>query len=671
MKNNIKKLLLVSLATILVSCGTTTNSESLSSSEQSSEYVPQPNDRTWEITSIDKSLKLNVYLKGGYVTYEVFKDDKEVVGESGLLIMTDSTGFEYGVEYYDETEITTISTTYENISGSYSEVSTACNEIIISLIDVNDMLWDLTFRVYDDGYALRHGISSVDGSSGSLTFYGEETTWALPKNSRTYGMDFNTTPAHPYFSYEEFYARRSANNIEGANISMPFLYKTNDDVWSLITESELMGSQFYGSFLTGIGDRVIQTIPAYGAEKEGTEGITVNYPFEMPWRVCPTGSLADIVESSLVEDVYDDVEYWKPDNYNELTNEEKAIYNYDWVEPGIVAWNWLSYTGKRPQNDWDLHKEYIDLAYEMGWKYIILDGGWDNNISSMDSMAGFMDMMRYANSKNVKVIAWGNGLTKTSPAALETVLNQWQLWGIAGVKLDFFDGQAGTLPNEECGESQATVVHYEKIYQECAKRKMVVNCHGGNKPTGERRIYPHVLNREGIRGNEMKSMQAEQLVTIPFIRGVVGPSDYTPVLKPFTQYTTMGMQLAQCVLYESGLPSMADKCDVYYNSIAKDFLKALPATWDDLKYLGGEPMDSCVIARRKGNEWWIAGIGTDAKEFALNLSFLDEGVTYNADIYTDGTSYDTIKNSKQQVNSNSTLAVSIAKNGGFAIRLTK
>jgi len=670
-KTKLLNILLASLVLPLAAC-TPTNSNSTGDVKSSSSPVKNPINLAsdnWSISSLDKSLKVNVYLIENYVYYEVLKNDTSVLDLSSLSMITDISSFEDGVEFYDQTDITTLSFTYDNISGSYSEVSTACNEITLTFVDLNDMLLDVTFRVYDDGYAFKYGIRASDDTAGKMIINSEESIFTIPEGAETHSMEYNG--GSEWFSYEEYYDVHSSSKLDDYYMSMPFLYQTKNDVWSLITEANIVGSDYIGSFLQGIGDRQVQTVPGYGAEM----AFEVNYPYETPWRIGITGTLADVTESSLVEDVYDDVEYWKPDNYESLSNEEKEIYNYDWVEPGIVAWNWLQYTGHRGQKDWDLHREYIDLAVEMGWKYIILDGGWVP--STMSEISGFQEMMAYADQYNIKVIGWGHAMNDFGTyAQLTSTLDRWKNWGIDGIKIDFFDGQgANSIEATGAGEHQLTLQHYERVYQECAKRQMVVNCHGSNKPTGERRIYPHVLNREGIRGNEMRTMNPRQLTSIPFLRGITGPSDYTPTLHPLTDDTTVGLQLALHVLYESGLPSMAGKTAEYYNSIAKGFLKALPCTWDDLKYIDGTPREDSVLARRKGNEWWVGGITVKEQTFTIDLSFLDENTEYVADIYYDGEAAQNevnlnLQNRKENVNSNSKLTIAAPDGGGFAIRIT-
>lgn len=646
------------LVTSIVGCSNTSSQIPTTSEEKISSISIDP-EKSWSVSSVDGSLKVNCYLVDGQVYFDVAKNGEAVVLPSKLGLLTDSAFFEEGVTF-DSKEERRIDVSYDNISGKSSHVETSCNELTVTFLEF-DFYLDVTFRAYDDGYAIRYGIRAVDGGKGKFTITDEITSFQMPLTATTYSMPYKGSSQ--YFSYEEYYEKRSAKNIDGLKISMPFLYQASDNVWSLITEADIYGHEYIGSFLEGKKNGLVETMPAWKAAEENE----VSFPFTSPWRLGITGSLSDIVESELVEAVYDEIEPWKPDNYNSLTPEEQEIYNYDWVQPDVLTWSWLSYTGHRNQKDWALHKEYIDLASEMGWTWYLLDGGWE---PSLADMADYYDLRDYAREKNVKLMAWGHSIQAFStPSACDAKLKNWADMGIEGIKIDFFDGQGLAEPWEFRGEDQRTIGIYENIYQTAAKYKMVVNCHGGNKPTGERRQYPHVINREAIRGNEMRSMISNQLVTIPFLRGVVGPSDYTPTLMPVNKTTTIGMQLALHVLYESGLTAISGKVAEYKNAVCKEFLRDLPVAWDETKLLSGKPMEDCVIARRKGNEWWIAGSTALEKEFEIDLSFLGEG-TYLADIYRDGNSYVDLINDKEDVTASTKLIINASNNGGFAIRIS-
>lgn len=643
--------------------------ENPSSSSSSGSLV---SGQIFEVESPDSALKAQVVLDDfGSLSYSVRKNEVPIVENSSL-------GFELEEENlsqmltFEKIERRSVSLTYSNISGRYSEVEDAFNEIVLTLNGLEFAL-DLTMRAYDDGYAFRYDIYKSDGSEGTFTVLNENSFFALPESSTTWIQPYATnTSGLNCFSYEEAYTRRKSASLSGKYISMPMLYQAGkSDLYSLITESGLIGSGYYGSFLKEPSEYeetgILQTVhsPAGVANPDNV----VAYPFTSPWRVGITGTLKEVTESELVEKVYDDAEYYKPDDYDTLSEEEKKIYDYDWVEPGVTAWNWLIYTGTKPQNDYDLQREYVDLAQSMGWTYTILDGGWN---SSLDVTA-FKEFVQYAHERNVKVLVWCNALTdfaNGSEALLIQKLRTWKSYGVDGIKIDFFDGQNATNPSHQ-GEDIETIKWYETIYQETAKLQMVVNCHGSNKPTGERRVYPHVINREGVRGNEFKSVDSSITVNSMFTRAIVGPSDFTPVVSPLSKGMTVGHQMALAVLYESGAPSMADYASTYAKEEYNAFYKALPATYDDMVYIGGELDGYFIAARRKGNDWFIAGINAVLeRDVEIDLSFLDEG-SYTATVYTDGDDYKSIVKSSKTLTRADKENLSLVKNGGFVLHLQK
>lgn len=178
------------------------------------------------------------------------------------------------------------------------------------------------------------------------------------------------------------------------------------------------------------------------------------------------------------------------------------------------------------QSDWELQKEYVDTAAEMGWPYVLLDGGWDST-----NYEKITEFCTYAEEKGVKVLVWLDALSSFDGGSERTLtrrLKRYAQCGVDGVKVDFFDGQTMQDLNEFQGEDTEMIKWYETVYQECAKLKLVVNCHGSNKPTGERRIYPNVICREGVRAYEMYgNLGTNEIINSLFIRGVIGPADFT------------------------------------------------------------------------------------------------------------------------------------------------
>ncbi len=633
---------------------------------------PDTSDKgSWTVSSPDGSIKSEIVMdSAGELSYSVKKGELTVLEKSALGLTIEEDDFRLlSIENVDSQRVTG---EYENITGKHDKVTFDCNETTITFKGWNFYL-DLTMRAYDDGYAFRYGVRAVDGSEGTMTVLSENTEFALPANSTVWAMPFSGLYGQNFFAYEETYNRMRYDDLAQNDISMPMLYKLKgSETYSLITESGLIGSGFYGSFLREAeeneGTGILQTVPTPAGFMIDDNKIA--YPFTSPWRMGITGDLGTVVESELVEKVYDDAEYWKPDNYDELSEQEKKTYDYDWVEPGVTAWDWLIYLNITSQNDYTMHRRYVNLAQEMGWKYIIVDGGWNSGLNVDD----FIAFVKEANEKGVKIIVWCNSFPDFGfgrKEILEQKLDLWKSWGVSGIKIDFFDGQNSENP-KFYGEDTGTIAWYETIYQECAKREMIVNCHGCNKPTGERRVYPNVLNREAIRGNENTNIDATVTVNQLFTRAVVGPSDFTPVVNPFTAGMTMAQNMALAILFECGTPSMADFEYTYTQDQIIDFYKNLPARHDDTKFLGGELDSYYVGAVRAGENWFVGGVNSVLDTMAtVDFSFLDSDKTYEAEIFVnDPTDNKAVLKVIKNVKSTDKEVIDMFKNGGFAIRLT-
>lgn len=241
-------------------------------------------------------------------------------------------------------------------------------------------------------------------------------------------------------------------------------------------------------------------------------------------------------------------------------------------------------------------------------------------------------------------------------------------------------------------DDQAMVNYYERIAREAAKRNLLVNFHGGYKPTSMHRLYPNVINHEAVRGLEWNKFDSvgttpEHAATIPFARMIAGYMDYTPgamrnaakgnyktfMKQPMSQGTRCH-QLAMYVLYEAPLLMLADAPTLYQKEpVILDFLAKVPTTWDDTKALDGKIADYAAIARRKGDEWYIGAL-TDwsPRQLTLDLSFLGNG-NYTAELLTDGINADhdgtDYKKTTRQVNKNTKLQLDFAPAGGAAIRI--
>ena len=441
--------------------------------------------------------------------------------------------------------------------------------------------------------------------------------------------------------------------------SYPALFNAPDSTcWYLIHEADL-NRNYCGSKLSNVADKNVYklTFPDPG-DGNGSSQPTITLPWKSPWRVIIMGSLADIVESTLVDDVCPGTSMTKT----------------DWIQPGMASWNyWSSNHGTK---DYKVVCEFADLAAEMNWPYTLLDWEWDE----MANGGNLEDALKYIHSKGVKPLMWYNsGAFKwvratprdrmlTHESRIKEFARLKEL-GVAGVKVDFF-----------LSEKQDMIKYYLDILDDAAQYEMMVYFHGCVVPRGWARTYPHLMTYEGIRGAEWYNNGPEFTVTapehntvIPFTRNVVGSMDYTPVTftnSQFPHITSYGHELALSVLFESGIQHMADRPDGYRNlpDIPRTFLKEIPAAWDDTQLLDGYPGKDVIIARRKGELWYMGGINAEAREKQkkIPLDFLPEGVKFKITLIADGEHDKDFNTQIMVVDQSGFVDVKLLRRGGFA-----
>ena len=372
------------------------------------------------------------------------------------------------------------------------------------------------------------------------------------------------------------------------------------------------------------------------------------------------------------------------------------IGDTSWISPGKVAWDWWNNTNitgvdfKSGMNT-DTYLYYIDFAAKNHLEYIIIDEGWSSEESLMKDLNPEIDLPRliaYGRQKGVGIILWSSwrNLIGNDPmcdqSVVEAVMAHYADMGIKGFKVDFFDRD----------DQQVTASAY-KIAEIAAKHHLHLDYHG-LKPFGIQRAYPNILNFEGVKGLENSKWeprvgdgplhnQPRYDVTIPYLRMLAGPLDYTPgammnAMKdsffgnndhPMSQGTRVH-QMAMYVTFEAPLQMLADSPTKYMqNQECTDFIAQIPTTFDETIALDGKLGEYTVIARRKGAVWYLAAM-TDwtARDLTIDLSFLGEG-THQADIFADGvnatkeaTDY---KHSRQAVKSSDRLAVHLSSGGGW------
>ena len=317
----------------------------------------------------------------------------------------------------------------------------------------------------------------------------------------------------------------------------------------------------------------------------------------------------------------------------------------------------------------------------MNWTYTLLDWEWDG----MTNGGNVEDAAKYILSKGVKPLIWynsGGNHTYVASTPKDRMLNhenrvaeftKLNRMGFVGVKIDFFES-----------EKQDMIKYYLDILDDAAQFKMMVYFHGCVVPRGWSRTYPHLMTYEAVRGAEWYNnvpdftMSAPEHNTIlPFTRNVIGSMDYTPVTFTNSQYphvTSYGHELALSVLFESALQHLADRPEGYYAlpDAAKAFLRTVPNAWDDTRLLDGFPGKDVILARRKGNDWYVAGINAELREKRKNikLDFLADNVKYKLTLIADGAHDKEFATQYIAVDKTSAIDVKMLRRGGFSAVIT-
>lgn len=538
--------------------------------------------------------------------------------------------------------------------------------------------YSLEFRAYDEGAAYRW----VSAAKGDYQVMSEQVTFTFPADHNIWFPEEESLMSHQ----ERAYLKEKLSNIGSERFgSTGMLVDCGKGVKTYISESGLM--DYPGMWLRGCDENKNALKGKFAGvvleeKKENDRDVRpVKYadyiaqcsgPRVFPWRVMLiTENDAALVESTLIY---------------QLAPEQK-IENTDWIKPGKVAWDWWNANNiygvdfESGVNN-ETYKYFIDFASANGLEYIILDEGWYHLGDVLDVVdeIDIQELVDYGKAKNVEIILWV--VWKTLDEKLVEALDQFQKWGVKGIKIDFMQR-----------DDQWMVNFYEKIAMECAKRQLLVDYHGAYKPCGLDRAYPNVVSYEGVKGLENAKWSnlpdPEHDVTLPFIRMVAGPMDYTPGaminktkqnFQPvFTEPMSQGTrchQLGMYVVYESPLQMLADNPSNYYREPGcMEFLSVVPSVWDDTKVLEAKVSDYIAVAHRSGDSWYVGAMTDwDPRTLELKLDFLGEG-TYTMKVWKDGVNATKhaadFAQETVEVTSGSAVKVNMAPGGGWVAIIEK
>ncbi|MCR5242076.1 MAG: glycoside hydrolase family 97 protein [Prevotella sp.] len=503
----------------------------------------------------------------------------------------------------------------------------------------------LTVRLYNDGVAIRESQAST-------------LTYLIPEGMKRW-MEQWTDSYEGFFPLSTTYkvqpvpsfsgiskSAEGYNNRWGYPALLEAFSQKGAKVFALITEANILKGNS-ASCLFNDGER-------YRVVPDEAQPSTIS---PQPWRVIIVGSLADIVESTLVTDV----------------SEPSKIADTSWIHPGVVSWVYWAYN--HGSNDYQIIKQYVDLAVSLHLPYVLIDAEWDG----MKDGYTIEHAIRYAKAMGVKPLIWYNSsvgwvdgaptpkFRLNKPEDREKEFAWCERLGVAGVKIDFFSG-----------DNQKNMDYCIDLLECAARHHLLVNFHGATVPRGWQRTYPNLLSTEGVYGAEwynnvptFTDKAASHNATLPFTRNVIGPMDYTPCAFSDSQHphiTSHAHELALTVLFESGLQHLADRPESFLSQPAeiRQFLSTLPAAWDDTRFVCGYPGEYAVLARRSGDTWYLAGInGTDQpKTILLPNGGWNKGKKGNVTVYADGSNW--------QISTRRDVPKSIKciPRGGFIVKIT-
>lgn len=547
------------------------------------------------------------------------------------------------------------------VKSKHSEILNSYNELLLSLREKSGPMRQLgmEIRAYNDGVAFRYKLLRA-ARAGDRQITKELTTFSIPGDPKAWIVEYK---GYSSSNEAEFFEHPLSYLTDKSIAGIPMLMEYGNKCWVAITEAKIDNYAAFYIGTNGVSNQLTTKLVPVPGEPENGVKVRFNDEVYTPWRVLMIGETpGTLIESEIIQNL----------------NDPCAIKDPSWIKPGLSAWDhWWSGEVKM---EMPVIKQYINLASEMEWPYMLVDWQWYGKFNTPEAeltkWAPQIDMpeiISYARSKNVKIIVWLYSSDVNRNSAYKIAFPIYEKWGIAGIKIDFMDR-----------DDQWMVNWYHDIIKCAAENHLMVDFHGAYKPDGIIRTWPNMITREGVMGNEYykfsNKMSPEHNVKLAFTRMLAGQMDYTPgaflnVTKeqyknqtPAVVWNTRAAELSKFVIYESPLTVVCDHPDNILNQPGSDFLKIVPTTWDDIKFIGGYPGDYVALAKRSGDKWFLGVMNNSVgKNVEISLSFLPAG-TYEAETWSDTKNSD--KEPKElkkniQVLKSGTMKVTLAKNGGF------
>ena len=626
---------------------------------------------TYDLSSPNGHIQIKIQA-GERITYDIAVNSKTVIRNATLALDIDHTNIGANPKV-NGTKNDTVERDIEcPVPQKSAKIHEAYKELRLEMAGN----YAVVFRAYNEGVAYRFETTL---SQNAVKVYNEDV-------SLNFAGDYNVyyPKEESFFSHNEReFLYVALKNIPATSIaSLPAVVDTGEGIKLIIGESDV--DDYPGLWLHGNSNNSLSgTFPHYPLKEDARNdrdirvAETADYIADtkgtrtFPWRILGIAENdGALITNQLVY----------------LLAKPSQLQDTSWIKPGKVAWDWYN-----ANNIWGVdfksgintqtYKYYIDFASKYGIQYIILDEGWYKlgNVLQVVPEMNVEELVAYGKQKNVGIILWV--VWKSFDNQFDAAFDQYSKWGIKGLKIDFMQR-----------DDQPVMNFYQRVLREAAKRKMLVDFHGGIRPATMTRTWPNLINTEGVRGLEQnkwsKYSNPEHNVTLPFTRMFLGPLDYTPgamvnsgleknfqaVFERPMSLGTRCHQLAMYVVYEAPLQMLADSPSRYLREPEiMQLLAPMPTTWDETKVLDAKMADYVVIARRHGRDWYIGAMTDwDPRDLNIDLSFLPAG-NFEMDAYQDGANADRLGSDYKKVTSTVTnkskVTIKMARGGGWAARI--
>lgn len=639
--------------------------------------------KQFTLQSPDKDITIKVNV-GDNLTYSVTHNGTIVLAESAIAMKLDN-GTVLGEKPILKSEKTIEST--EKIAANFYKRNEIDNHYCQMTLAFKDN-YSVVFRAYNDGIAYRFVTDFkkpiiIENETADFNFDADYTAHIPYVNARKGDGDF--IQQQFFTSFENLYTITPLSKMESDRlVFLPAMVELKDGKKAVITESDL--EDFPGLLLRNeMGKTGFSAIHAAYPKTEIQGGhnnlqyvVTEREKYiakvqgkrNFPWRcIVISENDAELADSDMVYKLASPC----------------RVSDVSWIQPGKVAWDWWNAWNiynvdfKAGINN-DTYKYYIDFASKYGIEYVILDEGWAVNLQAdlmqVVSEIDLQELVNYGKERNVGIVLWAGYAAIDKD--MENVCKYYSEMGVRGIKVDFMDR-----------DDQKVVDFYYRMAETAAKYHLFVDFHGAYKPTGLSRTYPNVLNYEGVFGLEQAKWDNDDdlvtyEVTIPFIRMVAGPFDFTQgamnnanknnfraiYTEPMSQGTRC-RQLAEYVIFESPFNML---CDSPTNYLKEDectrFIANVPTTWDETVVLDGKVGEYIVVARKKDFRWYIGAITNwEERDLVIDLKPLNGGAK-SGHIYRDGPNANNVAkdyvSETAQVMGNK-VKVHLAKGGGMVL----